>query len=265
MVHFGEFLKTWSLRSNSVTRQVSFNRTTLGGKCQNSRIQMRHFEWFSNNVKRLKRSNEVLWNHPESRSQPKFLRRKMDLVDLVYLLIVIKMFWIEYEPIIFCLKCEFYNDDAFSSSFRWEVLANLFIAGFRLSRSHRCAFSWTNFYELDNGHVDSNGEFLWDRSWDFEQHIFMDWKRSLWKVRNLLRLILIIFNIHFPESLQIFGIGEESEPTRTSIRNENVFQLEHQPFQITIFVHVRSTFQLETILLCYKSVAFWRLHRSGEL
>ena len=27
MVHFGEFLKTWSLRSNSVTRQVTFKRT----------------------------------------------------------------------------------------------------------------------------------------------------------------------------------------------------------------------------------------------
>ena len=39
MVHFGEFLKTWSLRSNSVTRQVSFNRTKIGGKCQNSKIQ----------------------------------------------------------------------------------------------------------------------------------------------------------------------------------------------------------------------------------
>ena len=49
MVHFGEFLKTWSLRSNSVTRQVSFNRKKIGGKCQNSKIQMRHFE-FSNNV-----------------------------------------------------------------------------------------------------------------------------------------------------------------------------------------------------------------------
>ena len=35
MIHFGEFLKTWSLRSNSVTRQVSFNRTKIGGKCQN--------------------------------------------------------------------------------------------------------------------------------------------------------------------------------------------------------------------------------------
>ena len=50
MVHFGEFLKTWSLRSNSVTRQVSFYRTKIGGKCQNSKIQMRHFEWFSNTV-----------------------------------------------------------------------------------------------------------------------------------------------------------------------------------------------------------------------
>ena len=50
MVCFGEFLKTWSLRSNSVTRQVSFNRTKIGGKWQNSKIQMRHFEWFLNNV-----------------------------------------------------------------------------------------------------------------------------------------------------------------------------------------------------------------------
>ena len=29
------FWKTWSLRSNSVTRQVTFNRTKIGGKCQN--------------------------------------------------------------------------------------------------------------------------------------------------------------------------------------------------------------------------------------
>ena len=26
MIHFGQFLKTWSLRSNSVTRRVNFNR-----------------------------------------------------------------------------------------------------------------------------------------------------------------------------------------------------------------------------------------------
>ena len=44
IVHFGEFLQIWSLRSNSVTRQVSFNRTNIGGKRQNSKIQMRHFE-----------------------------------------------------------------------------------------------------------------------------------------------------------------------------------------------------------------------------
>ena len=37
-------------RSNSVTRQVSFNRTKIGVKCQKSKIQMRHFEHFSNNV-----------------------------------------------------------------------------------------------------------------------------------------------------------------------------------------------------------------------
>ena len=40
MVHFGEFLKTWSLQSNSVTRQVSFIRTKIGGKCQNAKIQI---------------------------------------------------------------------------------------------------------------------------------------------------------------------------------------------------------------------------------
>ena len=35
MVNFGEFLKSWNFRSNRVTRQVSFNRTKIGGKCQN--------------------------------------------------------------------------------------------------------------------------------------------------------------------------------------------------------------------------------------
>ena len=34
MVHFGEFLKIWNLRSASVTRQVTFNRTQIGGKRQ---------------------------------------------------------------------------------------------------------------------------------------------------------------------------------------------------------------------------------------
>ena len=38
-------------RSNSVTRQVTFNRTKIGGKCLNWKIQMRHFGWFSNYVR----------------------------------------------------------------------------------------------------------------------------------------------------------------------------------------------------------------------
>ena len=43
MVNFGEFRKTRRLRSNSVSRQVTFNRTNIGGKCQSWKIQMRHF------------------------------------------------------------------------------------------------------------------------------------------------------------------------------------------------------------------------------
>ena len=43
MVDFGNFLKTWSLRSNSVTRQVNFIGTKIIEKCQNWNIQMRHF------------------------------------------------------------------------------------------------------------------------------------------------------------------------------------------------------------------------------
>ena len=35
MVHFGEFLKTWSLLSYSVTRHVNFNRTTIDEKYKN--------------------------------------------------------------------------------------------------------------------------------------------------------------------------------------------------------------------------------------
>ena len=39
MVHFGEFLKIWSLRSNSVTRQVSFNRTKIGGNAKIKKLK----------------------------------------------------------------------------------------------------------------------------------------------------------------------------------------------------------------------------------
>ena len=54
MAHFGEFLKTWSLRSNSVTRQVNLKRTIIDGICENWNIQMRHFEWVSNTVQSVK-------------------------------------------------------------------------------------------------------------------------------------------------------------------------------------------------------------------
>ena len=40
-IQFGEFLKTRSLQSNSVTRQVNFDKTKIGGKWQNSKLQMR--------------------------------------------------------------------------------------------------------------------------------------------------------------------------------------------------------------------------------
>ena len=75
---FGEFLKTWSLRSNSVTRQVNFNRTKIGGKCQHWNIG-----WFSNNA--FLRT----WNLLEQRNLPYFLywlssvkRRKADMIHL---------------------------------------------------------------------------------------------------------------------------------------------------------------------------------------
>ena len=60
IVYYGEFLKTWSWRSNSVTRQVSFNRTKIGGKCQNSKIRIRHFEYFLNTVSLVKVNNHEI-------------------------------------------------------------------------------------------------------------------------------------------------------------------------------------------------------------
>ena len=42
----GHFLKTYSLWSNIITIQVSFNLTKIGGKCQNWKTQMRHFGGF---------------------------------------------------------------------------------------------------------------------------------------------------------------------------------------------------------------------------
>ena len=45
MVHFGEFLKIWSVQSNSVTRQVTFNRTKT---VENVQIQIFKCVIFSN-------------------------------------------------------------------------------------------------------------------------------------------------------------------------------------------------------------------------
>ena len=72
VVRSGQFLKTWSLRSNSVTRHVIFNRTKIGEKCQNWKIKMRHFGWFSNNVGlRLRHVilRPKLWPHQGSHSK----------------------------------------------------------------------------------------------------------------------------------------------------------------------------------------------------
>ena len=49
MVHFDELLKTWSLQSNSVTRQVIFNRTKIGGNHKIRKFKWDIFWWFSNN------------------------------------------------------------------------------------------------------------------------------------------------------------------------------------------------------------------------
>ena len=46
MVNFGEFLKSQSLRSNIVTRHVTFYRKKNWFKCLNSKIQMQHWEIF---------------------------------------------------------------------------------------------------------------------------------------------------------------------------------------------------------------------------
>ena len=43
MVHFWRVFEILKLA-------VSFNRTKIGGKCQNGKNQMQHFEYFSNNV-----------------------------------------------------------------------------------------------------------------------------------------------------------------------------------------------------------------------
>ena len=53
---FDEFLITWIVRSNSITRQVNFYRTKISGQCnvKKRKLLMRHFGWFSNDVPHFK-------------------------------------------------------------------------------------------------------------------------------------------------------------------------------------------------------------------
>ena len=51
MVHFGELLKSITLRSNSVTRQVSFDRRQK--LVENAKIQMRHYEYHFQTVQKV--------------------------------------------------------------------------------------------------------------------------------------------------------------------------------------------------------------------
>ena len=71
MVHFGDFLKAWSLRSNSVTRQVNFNRTKIGG---NTKIQKFKCDILSNFQKisaglvfvpKIRPLKKIIWRTPK--------------------------------------------------------------------------------------------------------------------------------------------------------------------------------------------------------
>ena len=65
MVNIGEFLKTWSLRSNSVTRQVNFNKIKIG---ENAKI-----EYFKCDILSVKKSQKRLIQHCErSELRPTF-------------------------------------------------------------------------------------------------------------------------------------------------------------------------------------------------
>ena len=47
-------------KTKACGQTVSFNRTKIGGKCQNSKNQMRHFGRFSNNVSKAKGGTSTL-------------------------------------------------------------------------------------------------------------------------------------------------------------------------------------------------------------
>ena len=93
---FGEFLKTWSLRSNSVTRQITFNRTKISRNATFS-SNMNHMLWtvlFWNLY--LVDSNSAIFGDFQSKTES---IRKCEIFSTFYFryhfaeLIVIKPFW----------------------------------------------------------------------------------------------------------------------------------------------------------------------------
>ena len=61
---FGKFLRNWGLWSNSVTRHADSSILIGSKSMENAKVktfQMRHFEWFSNNVDYLS-CGDKLWN-----------------------------------------------------------------------------------------------------------------------------------------------------------------------------------------------------------
>ena len=78
MVNFGEFLKTWSLLSNSVTRQVTFYWTKNWWKMPNFKTW--HFWWFSNTMHSVwKSSKNATWIFQTSQ----FWRKKRNVENVM--------------------------------------------------------------------------------------------------------------------------------------------------------------------------------------
>ena len=92
MVHYGEFLKTWSLRSNSVTRQITFNRAKISRNAPFS-SNMNHA---LNGFIPLNDSNSAIFGDFQSKTES---IRKCEIFSTFYFryhfaeLIVIKPFW----------------------------------------------------------------------------------------------------------------------------------------------------------------------------
>ena len=59
MSHFDEFLNTWRLWSNSVTRQDNFDCTKISGKCQNSSTTFSLRSIRKTNLKQISKGDKV--------------------------------------------------------------------------------------------------------------------------------------------------------------------------------------------------------------